>query len=545
MGLAGWLNTAWMLKCGPELWAFHRATRRPAATQAQVLRDILRHNRHTRFGTAHGFDGITDPRAFQARVPLCTYDDLAEAVRRIAAGEPTVLTAEPVELLQPTSGSTGGEKLIPYTATLRRQFQRGVAAWVGDLFRRRPAVRRGRAYWSVSPAFGPARRTAGGIPVGFDDDSAYLGRLERFALERLLVVPAAVAHSRDVLDFRRETLLWLLRADDLTLISVWNPTFLSALVATLIDDTERLCFALRHGTDTVPAAPRRAEQVHGIIREADTLPERLRQIWPRLALISCWADAAAACFVPELRALFPGVEIQPKGLLATEGFVSLPLVDRPAAALALRSHFFEFEEGGSLQEPGRCRLAHELERGGTYCVVLTTGGGLYRYRLRDEVTVVGFEGQCPLLRFRGRPDRVSDLVGEKLAEPHVRSVLDRVFAARRLTPRFALLVPALARPPRYRLYLQGPNADVTPSLLADLQEGLEENPYYRHAVGLGQLATVEAHVLQPDGEPGWRIYERCCLARGQKCGDIKPAALDPWTGWTDEFAAPVSANAGR
>jgi hypothetical protein len=282
-----------------------------------------------------------------------------------------------------------------------------------------------------------------------------------------------------------------------------------------------------------------------MFRDTDALPERLRQIWPRLALISCWADAAAAYFVPELRALFPGVEIQPKGLLATEGFVSLPLVGRPAAALALRCHFFEFEEGGSLEEPARCRLAHELERGGVYRVVLTTGGGLYRYRLRDEVAVVGFEGRSPLLRFLGRPDRVSDLVGEKLAEPHVRSVLDRVFAAHGLRPRFALLTPALGRPPHYRLYLQGPDAELTRSLLADLQAGLEENHHYRYAVGLGQLAPVEAHVLAPDGEPAWRIYERRCLARGQKCGDIKPAALDPWTGWPDEFAAPVSANAGR
>src|SRR5205085_4734172 len=122
--------------------------------------------------------------------------------------------------------------------------------------------------------------------------------------------------------------------------------------------------------------------------------EPLRRIWPRLALISCWADAAAGQFLAELRQLFPEVEIQPKGLLATEGFVSFPLTDKPGAALALRCHFFEFEELG-----GRCRLAHELDRGGRYRVVVTTAGGLYRYQLGDEVEVVGFLHQCPLIRF--------------------------------------------------------------------------------------------------------------------------------------------------
>ena len=76
-------------------------------------------------------------------------------------------------------------------------------------------------------------------------------------------------------------------------------------------------------------------------------------------------------------------------------------------------------------------------------MVLTTGGGLYRYRLRDEVEITGFSAECPLLRFLGKADRVVDLVGEKLAESHVRSVLERVFARHRCTATFALLVPVL------------------------------------------------------------------------------------------------------
>src|SRR5207245_7561134 len=98
-------------------------------------------------------------------------------------------------------------KLIPYTATLRRQFQRAVAAWVHDLFRRRPAVRNGRAYWSISPAFGPPRRTAGGLPIGFDDDAAYLGTLERWAVRRVLAVPAEVALLADLETLRYSTLV--------------------------------------------------------------------------------------------------------------------------------------------------------------------------------------------------------------------------------------------------------------------------------------------------------------------------------------------------
>ncbi len=447
-------------------------------------------------------------------MPLSRYEDYADAIERSAAGEAGVLTRERVTLLEPTSGTTGGEKLIPYTASLRRQFQRAVAASIADVFWQRPAVRRGRAYWSISPALGPARRTAGGIPIGFDADAAYLGRIERLALAHLLIVPPGATRLSDMDAFRRVTLHSLLEAEDLALISVWSPTFLTALLAPLEAGHERFAADLH---------PRRA----AILRSGLPLSEKLKRLWPRLALISCWADGAAAGCVGAVRRLFPHVEIQAKGLLATEGCVSLPLIGRPAPALAIRSHFFEFQPTAG----GDCRLAHELDLGGRYCVVLTTGGGLYRYQLRDEVEVVGFENRCPLLRFIGKADRISDLVGEKLAEPHVRRVLDRIFADLGAAPAFALLVPVLGTPSRYRLYMPG----ATGGIAERLEAGLRENPYYRHAVEMGQLAPVEVEALPPGMEHGWDVYERHCLERGQKAGDIKPAALDTWTGWPAEF----------
>jgi GH3 auxin-responsive promoter len=527
MTLAAWLNTAWMLKCAGEARAFRQATRRVAESQSQVLAAILHRNRDTEFGRAQRFRYLKDARDYQKCVPLSRYDDYAEPIQRIAAGQANVLTRDRVELLEPTSGTTAGEKLIPYTAGLRRQFQRAVAAWIYDLFRRRPAVRRGRAYWSISPVVCGARRTSAGIPIGFDDDAAYLGTLERRALERLLVVPSAVARLRDMETFRYQTLLHLLSAEDLTLISIWNPSFLTALVAPLSERQDRLRFDLRRQN----RSSGRASTLERIFRSNLSLPEKLRLVWPRLALISCWTDAAAAHYLRELREYFPAVEIQPKGLLATEAFVSFPLVGRAASVLALRSHFFEFQQADG--EP--CLGAHELELGRRYAVVITTGGGLYRYQLDDQVEVAGFENACPLVRFLGKSNCTSDLVGEKLAEPHVRAVLERLFVAHGLSPRFALLAPVVGRPAHYRLFLQGVGLGECGALQGGLEAGLEENPHYRYAVQLKQLAPVEIEVLDPRGEAGWRIYERRCLARGRRAGNVKPMALDNWTGWSAEF----------
>ena len=548
MGLARICNLAWMLSCVPEARRFGRAMLDVGAAQASLLAQLLRDNRDTEFGRRHGFAQITSPAEYQRRVPPSVHADYSELLQRIAGGEANVLTREPVDVLQPTSGTTGGEKLIPLTAGLRRQFHRAVAAWMYDLLRNRPALRRGRAYWSISPAVAD-RRTAGGIPIGFDDDADYLGGIGRLLLRSLLAVPSEVARVGSADAFRYCTLWFLLRAADLSLVSVWSPTFLSSLLENLELWGERLCSDIRRG-EAIPVPggpscfagrrdPRRAEELAGILRSSTPLGGKLRQIWPGLSLISCWADAGASVYLPQLRQLFPSVEFQPKGLLATEGCVSFPLLGRDGAALAIRSHFLEFQE---LEDSARLRLAHELDVGGRYRVVITTGGGLYRYQLRDVVEVRGHAGQCPLVRFVGKSDSTSDMVGEKLAESFVRSAVEGQCTNLSLSPSFVLLVPISGSPAHYRLYIQSPGLRDGVLLATALDLALRSNPHYAWARDIGQLAAVDVAVLDPRGEFGWSIYERRKLGMGMRAGNIKPMLLDPapdWAQWLDPHCLAV------
>lgn len=554
MSLAWWLNSAWMWNFRGEARAFHQATRDVARTQDEVLERIVASNRNTTFASPYHFASIRSAESFQRRVPLSTYDAYAPYLQDIAAGKNNILTADRVELLEPTSGTSSGEKWIPYTASLRAEFQRAVAAWIADAMSQCPGIRRGRAYWSISPARNRPRRTEGGVPIGFDSDAAYLSRWQRPVVERLLVTPPGVASLNDVEAFRYSTLFHLVAAADLSLISIWSPTFLTVLLAPFEAWSDRIGHDLRRGELSLkdPAAPasaaevrlglaqrlRRADEFREITRGSGPLHEKLRRIWPRLALISCWADAAAAAYLPALQSLFPAVAVQAKGLLATEACVSFPLWDRPGAALALRSHFFEFRpwSGKPTEEDSDIRLAHELEAGRRYEVIVTTGGGLYRYQLRDVIEVTGFENQCPLMRLVGRSDRVSDLVGEKLGEPHVQEVLNRVFAAHRLAPRFAMVAPETGDAPCYRLYLQGNFEQLTATqfdLAREVEEGLRSNPYYRSAVELGQLRPLEMQILQASFEQVWQTYEQVRAGRGSTLGQIKPSALDSWAGWRE------------
>ena len=597
MNLTYWINSAWMWTCRKEARAFRRATHAVARAQEAVLSNLLTVNRDTAFGKRHDFASLVSPGDYQRRVPLSTHDSYAPYIRDIAAGKSNILTSDRVELLEPTSGTTAGEKWIPYTGSLRAEFQRAVAAWIANVMCRCPAVRRGRAYWSLSPSLSRPRQTEGGVRIGFDSDEAYLSRWQQFLVRQLLIVPATVTALTTIESFRYCTLFHLVTAADLALISIWSPTFLTVLLSNLEAWSDRIDDDLRRGRLSLPAEAagrqpsgepqpegwrpaastslpsgepqpegwrpaasiqdgpgrtalvrlglrqrcRRADELRHIFRHGGSLPEKLRQIWPQLALISCWADATAASYLPALQALFPTVTVQPKGLLSTEACVSFPLWHRSGAALALRSHFFEFRpwQGQTRSDTSGIRLAHQLEAGSQYEVIVTTGGGLYRYQSGDLVEVTGFENQCPLLRLIGRANRVCDLVGEKLGEPHVQAVLNRVFTAHRLAPRFALVVPAVGDVPCYRLYLQGSAEQLKANchhIARDTEEGLRSNPYYRQAVQLGQLRPLEVQILDADFEQVWQVYERACLAQGRKLGQIKPSVFDSWTGWCREFS---------
>ena len=518
-------NALWLAGCLPEAARFRRATARVRAEQEGVLQRILRANADTEIGVRHGFAAITNARDYQEQVPLRTFEDYQPWIDRAAQGATRLLTAEPIRLFEPTSGSTGASKLVPYTAALQHEFQRGIRAWVADLFTRHPALMSGQAYWSISPVSAVNRRTSSGIPIGFDEDAAYLG-WQRRLVQAVLAVPPDVRGLHDIDAFRHATLLALVRSENLRLVSVWNPTFLSLLVDRLPEYGDALARDL--------AGDRRSvERLRAALR-AGTPAERHATLWPRLAVISCWCDANAAAAAADLAALFPQARMQGKGLIATEAFVSLPLADHPGGALAVRSHFFEFVPVDAEGEPldDRPRLAHELDLAGRYAVIVTTGGGLYRYRLGDIVEVVGRLHECPLIRFIGRQGNIADWFGEKLNEAHVADVLRDAFGSVRLSPRFAMLACDTAPPPRYVLYIDAAETDaVITAAAARVDAELRRSFHYDYARSLGQLAPLAVFRASRASD----AYLTRAVRAGQRAGDVKPLALDRRTGWSQVF----------
>ncbi len=527
-------NSLWAAGNVPGWLRFRRALGEPGNTQRGILRRLVRENAETVFGRARGLGRIGSYEEFARRVPVVEYAGLAPWIERIRGGEQGVLTRERVTHLIPTSGTTSGRKLIPFTAGLQREFQAGIGPWLVELQRRAPGVLGGPAYWSVTPVFQAAEVERSAVPVGFDSDAAYLGGARRRLVEAVMAVPAGVLGAPTGEAFRYATMLALLRCRELRLISVWHPSFLTLLLDALPGEWERLVADVEHGGCAVagdfPAA------VRGNL-DGGPQPGRARELragggaggevvrwWPELRVISCWGGGAAAGGVAELRGRFPEVWVQEKGLLATEAMVSLPFGEQQV--LAVGGHFFEF-----LDDDGRVWPAEALRSGPEYEVVVTTGGGLWRYRLGDRVAVSGRVGRTPALRFLGRSGGVSDRCGEKLTEAFVLAVLREVWAEAGRWPRFVLLAPDEAGGVlRYTLYVEG--AELA-GVAAALERGLRKNPQYALCRELGQLQA--ARVFAVAGR-GYEVFAAQECGRGGRLGAVKPAVLSGRGGWTGMFA---------
>lgn len=466
-----------------------RALESPRQTQLKTLKRLLRQARLA--------EPIADYERFK-KLPLQSYDELEPRIQTaIDTGQHWLSRRKPFTH-EPTSGSSGAKKLIPYTPALIRSFTHMFLCWAHDLLRYGPGFGGGRIYFSVSPQFHDT-------DYGLSDDSEYLSGPTAWIFRRFTLVPAAVKSLREPEDFLRVVSAHLLSADDLEVISVWSPSFLLSLLDYIQDHALELSKALQQGTvsgggKVFKLVPVREAKIEAL----QTVTLNYPQLFPGLRLISCWGSHNAAVGWRELQARFPGVLVQAKGLLATEAPITIPSQKYNTFLPLLDEVFFEF-----IAEDGKIHLLDALKTDETYELVLTQASGLLRYRLGDLVKVTGRVKNTPCFDFVSRAGSVSDLVGEKLSEGFIAGI------AAQFAGCYFCLVPDLDSR-RYLLFADAPLD------MALFETELMASPHYHNARKLNQLAPLELYV-QPELASLIKVFY--VEHRRMRLGDIKDRYL--------------------
>jgi hypothetical protein len=480
----------------------------PEQAQTERLMTLLEASRDSLFGRHYGFASIRTPEQYRERVPVQMAADFLPWLERASTGTEAVLTSQTPKFLERTSGSTARQKLIPYTPAFLQEMQAAMIVWLADMIRLCPGIAQGRAYWSMSPALQPNGVAPNGVRVGSASDLEYLGGCSAQALASTLIVPS---FSGDATRWRYETLRALVADETLSLLSVWSPTFLASLLRPLFSPADaQSARELAALESDLPMARARALRRAVAAGDCGTL-------WPRLAAVSCWLDGPSHIYAQALRERFPGAQWLAKGLFATEGVVSIPYGTQAGCALAIGSHYLEF-----LFDDGRVCDVSGLAPGDEAQVLMTTGGGLYRYALGDRVRVTGMSARTPRVAFLGRATSSSDLVGEKLDEAIVSEALQPVFA-RGAT---ACVVPdQLAQVPNYVLLVAGVDDEQALELAREVEQTLERVFHYGHARRIGQLGALGVRCVGPAASALGERLQLAAESCGLRAGDVKASAL--------------------
>ena len=469
--------------------------------QWQWLEECLSDNKNTLYGIKYNFASISTMQMYQEMVPLINYQEIEKYVDSISRGEEDILFTGSAVSFEITGGSTGGSKLIPYTQKSFRDFQRAILPYLESTFTTYQ-INPKNAYWAISPAVRTVQKTKSGVLIGVSD-SDYLGLEENHES----IIPSWVAELKDIKSWKIATLYWLISAKSLEFISIWSPTFLLILLESINEYEIELRDLFKNGGEI---------SGHKVSSDIGTLERFLnycksrnsKVLWSNLRLISLWQDGSSATYAKKLKKIFPTVHFESKGLLSTEGIVSIP--DNGIPVLSANSGFYEF-----ITIDNEVLFSHQLKDGEEYEVVLTTNGGLYRYCTGDIVLCEGYRDEKPILRFRYRKGTLSDMVGEKLTESFVSNVLEDISG-------FAMMVPHTDSL-NYTLVIEK-NSEVSKDII---EEKLFKNPQYCYARELGQLKELKIIEMQNP----MKVYIDKMVSEGKRIGDIKIPSLSKNDRW--------------
>ena len=495
----------WLKIMEPAFHAFEKAKNNPSFTQESILKNYLQSNQNTLYGRLYNFSAIENYKQYRKNVPIIEdFSQLDTFIDKISKGEKNVLTSEDVLFFETTSGTSGMKKQIPYTNKLLQEFRYSIAVWMHHLYQQYPHSFSGKAFWSISPPLKNKDNIKSTIPIGMESDLDYFDQKSKGLLLQVLLHTAN--DSSTAYDFYFQLAIQLLLEENLAFVSIWSPNYLLQL-----DDFIRQNFTQL--MDVISSNQKRFEFLKN--KEEQTWD----QWFPNLSLVSCWQDAQSAMWLDQVKNKLGNIRLHRKGLLSTECVISTPISDNQSA-LACTSHFFEFIN----ERNNEITSMENIEKGGEYEIVVTTGGGLYRYRTHDVISVADFYGEIPIVHFEGRNNQTSDLVGEKISARVIRPFLQRVKTEYQSIQSMALMPIKLNNSIRYLLLLESNTMKTLGNLEDKLEEFLLKNPYYQQSRSSGQLKKVKCISIENLNEKIIKAFKNQKQIRD---GDIKIPEILP------------------
>jgi hypothetical protein len=425
---------------------FEAAAKDPFNTQRQLLMDIVRKNANTEYGKRYDFANIKSIEDYQQKVPIISYDDIADEMERISMGEKNVMIAEEPVFLAQTSGTTGKPKFIPVSPSCLNQAQSDLfRTWLYHARKEHRDIFDGKIMSLVSPAV--EGHTDAGIAYGAA--SGHIYKSMPAIIKPVYSMPYEVFEIEDY-ESKYYVLMRVGLEQDVRFFATANPSSILKLCEKADEYKAELIEDIRQGTlkkdlvmlDSTRALiekklkpnPRRADELSGFVnrRGGKLLPG---DYWPNMSLIGCWKGGTVGHYLDKFPEWFDPDNKRPVatrdwGFLSSEARCSVPLSDEGSmGALSVAANFYEFADADEVasnpddHSKWTFYTADQLEKNRPYYIFLTTTGGLYRYDINDVIEVEGYYHNTPQIKFLRKGRGMTNITGEKVS---VNQVIDSI-----------------------------------------------------------------------------------------------------------------------
>jgi hypothetical protein len=505
---------------------WHRAVARAAEVQTALLAKLLEQTAASDFGRDFGLARVRTIQDLRKALPIAGYERVAPYVERVTQGRTEALfpRGTRIHMFAMTSGTTGAPKHIPVTDATLRLYREGWHVWGVHALADHLGAFGAKLMQLTSPM--DEHPTPCGIPAGAM--SGLTAKAQRRMIQRMYVLPPEAAYAADAATKYYVASRLGLAFPRLMPITA-NPSTLLGLAREMDRRKDELLRDVADGTLSPNLA---LDASHRTVLEARLrpMPERARQLdaaaraaghlYPKdaweLPLIGTWKGGTLSLYLRQMPRYWGDAPIRDIGLLASEGRMSVPLQTSGSAGLLdIAGTFFEFvpEEAIGEADP-RTLLAHEVEVGRRYFIILTTPGGLLRYNIGDLIKVVDHDGPTPVIEFLNKGQHVASMTGEKITEFQAVTAVNGAIAEIGLDVRSYCLCPTWETPPHYSLLVEQDElpvahaAEFAAAVDASLR-GL--NMEYDAKRRSSRLSTVRVKTISPGA---WTAYDAAAVTAG-------------------------------
>lgn len=538
------------VEAGTPVWnAFKEETKDAMNINKNLLLKILDDNKDTEYGKKYGFSDIHSIEDYQKKVPVITYDNIAESLERMMKGEKNVLTAYHFDHFNETSGTVGTPKVVPLTDEQSSVYLKYNNLVLYGILKENVDDKwmEGRAFCTSS---GNCRKLPSGLTVGeasakmADYIQGGMGALDNL-LRTMFTTPVEGVNPPPKCDTKYIHTRFALMEKNVTGLITGFYSVAVFFLQYIADNYELLINDIEKGTiddsidlpeetkktllEKIKPMPERAKELREIFKDGSSFPF-VPKIWPHFSYMIGAGGDGFSIYDKTLKENFTGTDIKNiySGVTASEGVWSVPIgVNNLDSAIAPNAAFMEFLPVEAKDDFTKCVTLDKLEVGKTYELIITNLCGFYRYRMSDAVKVTGYMNKTPLVQFMYRVNKTINLAEEKTTEKALQITVEKT--AEELGFKlydFSVYPDSEANPNTY-VFLIEPK-DVVQNVSLDTLEKtvmkhlFEANPVYKDCYDDKWLGAPKCFFLQPETS---LLYRDMMRYQGASLNQLKPVRV--------------------